>query len=243
LRRNRFNIYFYTFLIVVLLLPKYISSSKADIVQVDYRGTAGFVPVENTYMIMTNANVVIDVNYRESSNKIYLHFNGNYTIYNPNVSQSITLGAPFSSEFKNLDENCIIKVNENSIPFTVVDQDIDESPWDQYIDYYYHGLGSYRKFIVINISIPANDSLDIGYIFNTYIANPNYRQSIHIYYDVGTSRAWNGPITERVEFRVVGNNPNIIRLIQDIAPRLIVRLLILRMVSAIPGTGKMNLLM
>ncbi len=77
-------------------MPKYISSSKADIVQVDYRGTAGFVPVENTHMIMTNANVVIDVNYRESSNKIYLHFNGNYTIYNPNLSQSITLGAPFS---------------------------------------------------------------------------------------------------------------------------------------------------
>ena len=166
MRRNRFNIYFYTFLIVVLLLPKYISSSKADIVQIDYRGTAGFVPVENNQLIMTNANVIIDVNYRESSNKIYLHFNGNYTIYNPNIPQFITLGAPFSPDFKNLEDTCVIKVNENTIPFTITEQDIYDPPWDQYHDYYYeeYGLYSNRKFIVINISIPANDSLDIGYI-------------------------------------------------------------------------------
>ena len=76
---------------------------------------AGFVPVENTPLIMTNASVVIDVNYRESSNKIYLHFNGNYTIYNPNVSQVITLGAPFSLDFTNIEDNCLIKVNEITI--------------------------------------------------------------------------------------------------------------------------------
>jgi len=173
---------------------------------VDYRGTAGFVPVENNQLIMTNANVIIDVNYRESSNKIYLHFNGNYTIYNPNVSQSITLGAPFSSDFKNIEENCVIKVNHNDIPFNVTEQDINMAPWDQYQDYYFTGMFN-RKFIVINISIPANVSLDIEYTFDSYIANPNYRQAIDIYYDVGTSRAWNGPITERVEFRVVGKQP------------------------------------
>ncbi len=207
MRRSRSNIYFYTILIVILLFPKYISNSKADIVPVDYRGTACFVPVENTHLIMTNANVVIDVNYRESSNKIYLHFNGNYTIYNPNVSQFITLGAPFSADFKNIEDNCVIKVKENEIPFEVTEQDINDIPWDQYYDFYFNRPFE-RKFLVINVSIPANDSLSIEYIFDSYIANPNYRQAIDIYYDVGTSRAWNGPISERVEFKVVGKQPN-----------------------------------
>ena len=170
--------------------------------------TKVFVPVENTNLIMTNANVIIDVNYRESSNKIYLHFNGNYTIFNPNESQYLTLGAPFSSDFKNLEENCVIRINENIIPFNVTSQDIFDDPWDQYYDFYFHGAFE-RKFLIINISVPTNDSLDIEYVFDSYIANPNYRQAIDIYYDVGTSRAWNGPISERVEFRVKGKSSEV----------------------------------
>ena len=175
-------------------------------VPIDYRGTAGFVPAENTPLIMTNANVVVDVNYRESSNKIYLHFNANYTIYNPNETQYLTLGAPFSSDFKNIEDNCIIKINGSSIPFSITEQDTWEAPWDQYIDFYYFGEFN-RKFIVIDISITANETLNIGYTFDSHIANPNFRQVIEIYYDVGTSRAWNGSITEKVQFKVVGRQP------------------------------------
>lgn len=98
-------------------------------------------------------------------------------------------------------------MKKNTIPFQVTEQDINVVPWDQYYDFYFNGPLN-RKFIIINISIPANDSLDVGYEFDTYIANPNYRQTIDIYYDVGTSRAWNGSITERVEFKVVGKQPD-----------------------------------
>ena len=206
MRGNRLKIHIYVFLIVVLIFPKFISNSKADVVSVDYRGMAGFVPVENTPLTMTNASVVIDVNYRESSNKIYLHFNGNYTIYNPNVSQVITLGAPFSLDFTNIEDDCLKKVNETNFPFEVSEQDIYDNPWDQYFDIYFNGP-FVRKFLIINISIPANDSLEIEYVFDSYISNPNSRQEISIYYDVGTSRAWNGLITERVEFKVVGKQP------------------------------------
>ncbi|MFW9999762.1 MAG: hypothetical protein ACFE9Q_04245 [Candidatus Hodarchaeota archaeon] len=205
--QTRIKAYLYTFLIIFLISPNYISSAKADIIPIDYRGTAGFVPVENDHLILTNANVVFDINYRESANKIYLHIEANYTIYNPNESKYITLGAPFSSAFNNIKDSCLIKVNESSIPFNVIQQDIWDAPWDKYHDFYYQGQFN-RKFIVVNLSIPGSNSLNIRYIFDSYISNPNFRSDyIYIYYDIGTSRAWNGPITEKVEFRVIGKQP------------------------------------
>lgn len=92
----------------MLSLTQVIDDSNADVVSVQYTGTGNLFPEENCSLIMTNANVIFNIDYQEPYNKIDISFNGNYTIYNPDSSQNITLAAPFSPEFKNLESTCVI---------------------------------------------------------------------------------------------------------------------------------------
>jgi len=207
LRENRVKILFYVFLIVILTFPRYIGNSKADIVIISTPGSGNFLPVDNCSLIMTNANVIFNIDYPRFSNKIDINFIGNYTVYNPNESQNMTLVAPFSPYFKNLESTCLIKVGENFTPFSFIEYYIGESPWEQYLDPSTYFLYS-RKFAVINVTFPENDYLVIEYSFDAYIDGLSSVDGIQIYYDVGTSRAWNGTITERVKFNVFGKLPN-----------------------------------
>ena len=194
---------------MILILPKYISNSKADIVYVYSPGTGNFLPVENCSLIMTNANVSFNIHYPKIfANKVDLSFNGNYTVYNPGESQNMTLIAPFSPDFKNLESSCLIKIGENVTPFSFIEYQIGESPWEQYLDPSIYGMRSnLRKFAVINVTFPENSSIYIEYSFLAYIDYLGSVDGIKIYYDVGTSRAWNGTVTEQVEFNVYGKLP------------------------------------
>jgi len=192
---------------VVLTVPKYIDNSKADLISVYTTFAGNFLPVENCSLIMTNANVIFNIDYPVLHNTIDLNFNGNYTIYNPNESLNMTLVVPFSPDFKNLESTCLIKIGGTVAPFSFVEYNLYESPWEQYLTHPY-GMSGRRKFIVINATFPENDSIDIEFSFNAYIANPSSRDELIIFYDVGTSRAWNGTITEYVEFRVYGTLPD-----------------------------------
>ncbi|GAH57197.1 unnamed protein product, partial [marine sediment metagenome] len=53
-----------------------------------------------------------------------------------------------------------------------------------------------------------NNSITIEYSFIAYIDTTTSIDILNIYYDVGTSRAWNGTISERVEFKVYGKLPD-----------------------------------
>ena len=166
---------------------------------------------------MTNASVIFNIEYSGSRfpaeqsmsmRHIYLNFSGNYTIYNPNDSLNTTLVAPFSPDFRNLESTCLIKIGENVTPFSFVEYNSYQSPWEEYLDYY-PGMSSKRKFIVINVTFPENDSVDVEYSFDAFLANSDSTiDELRIYYDVGTSHAWNGTITERVEFKVHGKLPD-----------------------------------
>ena len=176
---------------------KFVPESKADIVSVKYTGTGNLFPDESCSLIMTNASVIFDIYYLEQYNQIFIRFNGNYTIYNPDTSQNITIAAPFSSEFENLESTCVIKVDNDSIPFTYFQYHWSD-PWAEYLD----SVTSLRSFFLTNITFPENSSTKIEYSFDAYIIQPDSDGYLDIYYDVGTSRAWNGSITERVEFKV-----------------------------------------
>lgn len=211
MKENRVKVCFYVFLIVVLTLPIHIDTSKADVMSVDARGTGNFLPVENCSLIMTDANVIFDIKYPNLFSKIDLNFNGNYTIYNPNESLNITLVAPFSPDFNNLEAKCVIKIEETIVPFSVVESYIDDNPWEEYIFPYIDMHHYYsRSFIVFNISIAKNNSIEIEFNFEATLSNRFSDSSniVRIFYDVGTSRAWNGTITERVEFNVHGKLPD-----------------------------------
>jgi len=207
LQKNWFKIAFYIFIIVMLSLTQVIDDSNADVVSVQYTGTGNLFPEENCSLIMTNANVIFNIDYQEPYNKIDISFNGNYTIYNPDSSQNITLAAPFSPEFKNLESTCVIKVDNDPLPFNFIQHHWSD-PWDEYLDSVGLGMSNRRNFILTNITFPENSSVKIEYSFDAYIDQPNSEDELAIYYDVGTSRAWNGSITEHVKFKTYGKLPD-----------------------------------
>jgi len=186
------------------LLP-YIGNSRADLLEVYAKGTGNFLPMENCSLIMTNASIIFNIEHR--TNRIDISFEGNYTVYNPDESLNMTLVAPFSTDFYNLESTCIVKVGGNITPFSFLEYNFFESPWEQYLDTRFE-MSSRRKFIVINTTVAENSSIELEYSFEAYTVDPNSVDVLEIYYDVGTSRAWNGSITERVEFKVHGKLPD-----------------------------------
>jgi hypothetical protein len=192
----------------MLSFPILIRKSKADVIPVDYAGAGNFLPEIEVPFIMTNASVIFNIDAHAYHSRFDVNFEGNYTIFNPNVSETVLLAAPFSSEFKDLESSCLIRIDNNTISYSFIEytwENFSGSPWEQYVSGYYR---SPRKFIIINVTFPENDSITIEYSFNAYIDNPANNGNFEIFYDVGTSRAWNGSITEQVEFKVYGKQPD-----------------------------------
>ena len=194
----------YIVLIVVLGIPPYIKDSKADLVMTYGTGVGNFLPEENSTLIMTNASVIFTIGAKAYLSRIYLNFIGNYTIYNPNETMYAILVAPFSTDFINLESSCVIKIDNTSISYDFIEYNFTESPWEEYLDWQYNHN---RKFLIINATFPKNDSITIEYSFSAHI-DTSYMDILRIFYDVGTSRAWNGTISERVEFKVYGKTPD-----------------------------------
>jgi len=198
---------FLIFIVMMLSLTMYIPNLKADITSVKYTGTGNLFPEENCTLIMTDANVIFDINYKEQYNRIDIGFKGNYTVYNPDIAQNITIAAPFSPGFKNLESTCVIRIDNIIQTFKFIQLNWSD-PWADYL--YSIGLDLFysRTFILTNVTFPENYSVKIEYSFEAYIDQPNSDDRLYIYYDVGTSRAWNGTITECVEFKTYGKLPD-----------------------------------
>lgn len=209
MRVIRFKYYFCLSLIIFLTFPTYIRSSRADVLAVQYQGMGNFLPIENCSLIMTNASATFNLRYPKTFSGIVLNFKGNYTIYNPDSSLNMTLVAPFSPNFEDLESTCIIRIGENHTPFDVLENDINDNPWQEYLYTYLDWrFPTSRNFVMFNVSIPENESIIVEVIFDTIISKPFSNDVFTIFYDVGTSRAWNGTITERVEFIVDGMLPD-----------------------------------
>lgn len=208
MKKIRLFIIVYIISIIVLSFPINIRESKADIIPIDWAGAGSFLPELNIPFIMTNASVIFNIDAHAYNSRFDVSFKGNYTIFNPMASTNLTLAAPFSSEFKDLESACLIRIDNNPIPYRFIEytwENFSGTPWDQYVSGYYQ---SPRKFVIINATFPENDSITIEYSFDAYIDIPANYGIFEIFYDVGTSRAWNGSITERVEFKVYGKHPD-----------------------------------
>ena len=117
--------------------------------------------------------------------------------------------APFSVNRAVVSSNCIVEVNGSQILLDVGD------PYDLGIEEWVMDYSSYFPswtYIVCNITIPENNSQTIKYKFNGLMPNPlnplNRNNEFSILYDLVTSKAWSGNISERVEFRVYGKLPD-----------------------------------
>ncbi len=205
LKKVKSIIFGFIILILFLDLPIHIRDSKADVLFIHGMGTGNFLPEENNPLIMTNANVIFNIDAKTYLSRININFTGNYTIFNPNKSMNATLVAPFSSDFNGLESSCTIKISNITIGYQVLEFNTSGAPWYEYLDWSHL---QNRCFLLINVTFPENDSITIHYSFNAYIDNMHNYQILNIFYDVGTSRAWNGTISERVEFKVYGKRPD-----------------------------------
>ncbi|MHA2397391.1 MAG: hypothetical protein ACXADU_00700 [Promethearchaeota archaeon] len=158
---------------------------------------------------LINADVVFTIDSTDFKNNIGISFEGNYTIFNPNNTTEIMIVAPFSVNRAVVSSNCIVEINDSQILFDVGD------PYDLGIEEWVMDYSSYFPswtYIVCNITIPENNSQTIKYKFNGLMPNPlnplSRNNEFSILYDLVTSKAWSGTISERVEFRVYGKLPD-----------------------------------
>ena len=187
----------------------------------------GFLIEDNSTYSMSNAYVLIEIDATNPSSHFELDFMGNYTIFNPNNSTNVTIAAPFSPEMFGMNHttimdilyengsltgpvplempevisNCTIKINDSIIPYEIfVFSPGPDFPWTTT-----HMIG-----LLCNITLPKNSTSVLEYSFNSYITIPrDYGYSgLEFLYFVGTSRTWFGNITETVEFRVKGHQPD-----------------------------------
>ncbi|NHJ22596.1 MAG: hypothetical protein EAX91_16740 [Candidatus Lokiarchaeota archaeon] len=167
----------------------------------------GFLPMQNVSLSLTTADVLLEIDATDFPKNLKWNFEGNYTIYNPNNLTEIPIAFPFFSPYF---ANLSLEVDGNPInPGYIEFFESNSDMWTEYLDTLSDDYP--RSIIVCNIPFPPNDSLNVELNFNTLtygiysdIGYSNY----DIIYDVGTSRVWNGNISESVEFKVHGRQPD-----------------------------------
>lgn len=193
--------FFSTFL---LFLNYETSISIANPIPVYPSEFGGFIPKDDYSCFMPNASVLIKINATDPYSHFDLDFSGNYSLYNPNETLNLTIAAPFSEHLFGLNSNCTIKINNTILPYEVIEYQRNESySWDIYIKVYH------RNLIVCNITLPKNKTVNLEYAFKTsFTSTLRDVGYLDFHYDIGTSKIWNGTISERIEFKVHGRQPD-----------------------------------
>ncbi|MFX1427778.1 MAG: hypothetical protein ACFFBE_15095 [Promethearchaeota archaeon] len=175
--------------------------SKANPIPIHRSEFGGFIPNDDSSCFMPNASVLIEINATYLDNHFDLEFSGNYTLYNPNETLNLTIAAPFSDHLLGLNTTCTIKINDSILPYEIIEYKVGEQySWDDYINMVD------RNLVVCNITLLENKTTILKYNFKTIFVYGAGILSFH--YDIGTARIWNGTISEDIEFRVFGQQPD-----------------------------------
>lgn len=213
------------FLIFLLLLTLYLEISSLKLIVAnpvtvwgERLELGGILPAEmNSNLSMTNAEVLMEIDATSFREGFLVTFDGNYTITNSGDTTEIQVGAPFYSpyfgysSFQNYDEmledmNNTLKITVNSIEIPFLLSYINESLavyWHQYIP----DVGWTRLFAVCNITLGASSENVLRFSWIAHIQRHTRSKFVDFYYDVGTSRGWEGTISETVTFKVIGHQP------------------------------------
>lgn len=184
-----------------------VCSNPAPVHLMYYSG--GLIPNENVSISILRAEVLIHANTRDLDSLGEMTFSGNYTIFNHGSNLNVSIAAPFLFYPTN---NFSILVNDIITPFLFYYEWEDEAEsWNQYLVNRSELSLRDHFWLVCNVSIPENASLELQYQFSTpsNLYFPKWG-SYYLIYDVGTSRLWSGNITEQVEINVHGKLPNTI---------------------------------
>jgi len=171
---------------------------------IDYLTHGAFLPINFTHGIdMQKAAVLFNIDAHKKNRTAFIDYKGNYTFYNPNVTQSLIIAAPFGYDLYEVDNKISVHVNQVKTDFSIVEFFYDSENYSLYLPYY-----SYLNAIVCNITFQVNETTNVLYEFNSLPYSIGY-DTTNIDYIVGTAKSWNNnsDIYEMVEFRVTGFQP------------------------------------
>ncbi|MBY8999556.1 MAG: hypothetical protein KGD64_01450 [Candidatus Heimdallarchaeota archaeon] len=196
-----------------MILPLEDGNLLANPVNVLYQAVGGIIPVNQTNLQMIKTEVLMEINetYGEE-NEFMVSFEGNYTIYNSNITTKLLIGAPFYTVFDITD--LLIEVDGIEQEYEILLYDIYNNTitdWEDYIDYFYNQAFEGRYFALCNVTFNSGVNTTIRYKFVSPVSTigPDYGYGyINIRYDVGTANNWDGVITENVEIKIYGKQPD-----------------------------------
>ena len=214
MRKLKILTVFLVIISITFLTPKYIHRATADPIPMDLYYAGGLLPSENVSLSLTHANVFIDVDTKnlvsfDDFDDLYvISLIGNYTIFNVDNEINFTLGAPFCFSWPPFGYSINVTMNNSSVPYILIDDYTTNSTiWNQYLNNSL--INTHRYWVLCNISISEESSLKIQYKIKSYFSKYTIdKGELDIIYDVGTSRLWNGTITETVEVHIHGKLPN-----------------------------------
>jgi hypothetical protein len=173
----------------------------------------GIIPNDNLTLNLLDASVVFNIDSTDFLNTIGINFDGNYSIFNPDNTMNITLYAPFRLDSELINSSCDVQVNGTPISFELIEIfKLEDNVTEMIMDYLSNSFLFLSTLIVCNLTLTENSTTNIRYRFNGSMQNPLYTaEEFSINYDLGTAKAWQGNITEKVEFVVKGKIPNLYR--------------------------------
>jgi hypothetical protein len=182
-----------------------IERSNANPFNLGYESSGGLIPLNSTHLQMIEANVLYEIDESYGSRgEIRIKFDGNYTIFNNNVTLSTIIGAPFDSLWLAIVDSLVIEVDGIDTNYEIArDYEFTEFKWPE-------GGFYYSDCAICNVTLTGFSNTTIRYSFD-YISEVMYRNgdSLEIVYDVFTASFWNGNITEQVVFEVKGEQPSL----------------------------------
>jgi hypothetical protein len=190
-----------------IIIPKTYSNPMA--IPADYF-LGGIIPNDNITLNLLDASVVFNIDSTDFLNTIGINFDGNYSIFNPDNLINVTLYAPFRLDSDLINSSCDVQVNGTPISFELIKiYKLEYNVSEMIMDYLSNPFLSLSNLIVCNLTLAENSTTTIRYRFNGTVQNPLYAaDEFSITYDLGTAKAWQGNITEKVEFVVNGKIPN-----------------------------------
>ena len=193
-------------LLLIVSLTCITQESQANEVVLEYDGFGHLIPNNETYLMMPQAEVLFEIVNVSEVTDYNIKFNANYTIFNPNETINVLIGAPFSDIKESAYADVFITANGSVVDAELIHvEGHEQDPWHEYV-----GLDIYRDILVTNYTFITQTSTIIHYSFEYTVSqddNSYKPEGVFISYIVGTARAWDGNITETVEFIVHDQQP------------------------------------
>jgi hypothetical protein len=198
-------------IVVYLLFPQLNSfnSTEANMYIPGISMGIGGILYPNTsntlHMVEADVNFLVNANLKK---RILVDFEGVYHVRNLNETLTTTVAAPFVKYFDDINLSIEVYADNEKIGTSIIYLNgTDLEHLKDYIYDYYSG----RYFVLANVTLKGHSTTIIRYTWESKIVPQEHDYYVAIQYDVGTGRAWNNTITERVTMTVVGRKPDYYR--------------------------------